>query len=375
MTFLLVSNSHASLINFRLDLIKALLSLDIQVHVAAPGFRPGSGEVDVLNELGVETHDISISRSGLNPFADLRTFWELIKLMKKIKPKYVLNYTIKPVVWGSLAAFLSGVPYRFALITGLGYAFAKEGKEYGRRALVRYIAQSLYSVSLRKCDRVFFQNPDDELLFRSLSILQKEASTTIVKGSGVNLEHFKPESLPIDTSFILIARLLVDKGIREYAAAAKRLKEKYPQVTFKMVGYLDENPESIGQDELDSWVSEGYIDFLGKLSDVRPAIASASVFVLPSYREGTPRSTLEAMSMGRAVVTTDAPGCRETVRNSENGFLVQPKSVDDLADAMERLIQNPSLIAKMGVESLARARDEFDVHKVNAVMLKSMGIK
>lgn len=372
MRFLVIANALSSVTNFRLDLIKTLQSKNIEVHVACPNDKNYDSDSKVLSELGVKIHDVSMSRAGLNPFQDLYTCWDLWRLMRFIRPDKVLGYTIKPVVWGSLAGFFARVPQRYALIAGLGYAFVEGGATSRKRALVKHAAQFLYRLALNRCQRVFFQNPDDELLFRQSGILKKRTASTVVRGSGVNLDHFQAVSLPEKPAFLLIARLLIDKGVREYAQAAKRLKVKHPEARFMLVGYLDENPESISETELAAWTSGGYIDYLGKLGDVRPALAQASCFVLPSYREGTPRSVLEALAMGRAVITTDAPGCRETVIDGENGFLVQPKSADDLVRAMEKLIQDPEQMKIMGQVSLQRAREEFDVHNVNAIMLENM---
>lgn len=372
MRFLVIANALSSVTNFRLDLIKTLQSRGVEVHVACPNDKSHDFDSKVLSELGVKLHDVSMSRAGLNPFQDLNTCWALWRLMRFIRPDKVLGYTIKPVVWGSLAALFARVPQRYALIAGLGYAFVEGGAVSRKRVLVKYAAQFLYRLALNRCQRVFFQNPDDELLFRQSSILKKRTASTVVRGSGVNLDHFQAVPLPKKPAFLLIARLLIDKGVREYAQAAKRLKVQYPEARFMLVGYLDENPESISETELATWTSGGYIDYLGKLGDVRPALAQASCFVLPSYREGTPRSVLEALAMGRAVITTDAPGCRETVIDGENGFLVQPKSADELTRAMEKLIQDPEQMKVMGQVSLQRAREEFDVHKVNAIMLKNM---
>lgn len=373
MTFLFIANSPASVINFRLDLIKAIQAIGWTVHVACPEMNPTAPERLYLQDHGVQVHEILMSRAGLNPIADLSTCWALWKLMRKIKPNKVLSNFIKPVVWGSLAGYLARIPKRYALISGLGYAFVDGGTDNKRRTFVKQIVQVLYRQALNRCDHVFFQNPDDEILFRQMGILKCKTPSTVVRGSGVNLDHFKPAPFPDRPVFLLIARFLVDKGVREYAQAAEKLKALYPHASFKLVGYLDENPESITQKELDRWISAGHIDYIGKLSDVRPALASASVFVLPTfYREGIPRTILEALSMGRAIITTDAPGCRETVVEGENGFLVQPKSIDELVNAMEKLIQHPELAEKMGEASHQKAIDEFDVHKVNAVMLKDM---
>jgi glycosyltransferase involved in cell wall biosynthesis len=173
---------------------------------------------------------------------------------------------------------------------------------------------------------------------------------------------------------LLIARLLGDKGIREYAQAAQRIRAIHQDVRFSLVGWIDENPDAITQAELDAWTVAGDLVYLGRLEDIRPAIAACSVYVLPSYREGTPRTVLEAMAMGRPIITTDAPGCRETVIDGDNGFLVPVRSVDALVEAMQRFVQDPGLAARMGQRSRQLAEEKYDVHKVNAVMLKEMGL-
>jgi glycosyltransferase involved in cell wall biosynthesis len=291
--------------------------------------------------------------------------------MRRIRPSHVLGYTIKPVLYGSLAAWLAGVPRRSALITGLGYAFQGQANERGG---LRVLVQWLYGLALRRTHKVFFQNPDDQTLFRSLGLLLPGTPSCVVNGSGVDVEAFAVAPVPAAPHFLLIARLLGDKGVREYAQAAQRTRALYPQVRFSLVGWLDENPDAIAQTELSAWVQAGTMNFLGRLSDVRPAIESCSVYVLPSYREGTPRTVLEAMAMGRAVITTDAPGCRETVVDGDNGFLVPVQSVDALAEAMARFITDPTLVARMGQRGRQLAEEKYDVHKVNAVMLQEMGL-
>ena len=186
---------------------------------------------------------------------------------------------------------------------------------------------------------------------------------------------FSVASLPSGPPcFLLIARLLGDKGVREYAQAARRIRELHPSVRCLLVGWIDTNPDAIAQHELDAWVAEGTLEFLGRLADVRPAIAACSVYVLPSYREGTPRTVLEAMAMGRAVITTDAPGCRETVANGVNGFMVPVQSADALEQAMLKFVHNPDLAARMGLRARQVAENKYDIHKVNTVMLQAMGI-
>lgn len=374
MNFLLVAGFADSLIGFRKPLILALLNKGLVVHVAAPELTTNHKVISELHSLGVIAHDISMQRTGMNPLSDLLALFSIWKLMCRVKPNYFLGYTIKPVIYGNLAALLARVPNRFALITGLGFAFI--GYEGGARSKLRALVQGLYRFALKNVNTVFFQNPDDEKLFRDLRILSSKADSCVVNGSGVDVSLF--EVAPLDLSkavrFLLIARLLGDKGVREYVSAAAEIKKSFPSAEFDLVGWIDENPDSITQTELDSWVSAGTVNFLGCLSDVRPAISECSVYVLPSYREGTPRTVLEAMAMGRAVITTDAPGCRETVVDGDNGYLVPIKDPVPLATAMLRFIENPELIKEMGQRSRLIAEEKYDVHKVNEQMLMGMGL-
>ena len=370
----IVAGFNSSLINFRGPLIKALCKAGLEVHAAAPELTLDEGVAGTLRQWGVICHDIPLDRAGMSPLRDLAGLWALHRLMRRIRPSMVLGYTIKPVIYGTLAAWLARVPNRFALITGLGYAFT--GDANGRRGVVQKLVRWLYAAALRHSDRVFFQNPDDQELFRVLELLPDTVSSTVVNGSGIDLDEFAVASLPQGPAiFLLIARLLGDKGVREYVGAAAEVRKRHPDVVFRLVGWVDDNPDSVGLDEVAQWQSDGVIEFLGKLEDVRPALANCSVYVLPSYREGTPRTVLEAMAMGRPIITTDAPGCRETVVNGNNGFLVPVKSQKGLVQAMERFIAEPDLIARMGVNSRQIAEQKYDVHEVNAQMLRGMGIE
>jgi len=260
------------------------------------------------------------------------------------------------------------------LITGLGYAFT--GQAQGKRALVNKLAQGLYRLALDGSHHVFFQNFDDQKLFSERGLIGASSKSSVVAGSGIDIDSFEKASFQGESVvFLLIARLLGDKGVREYIAAARCVKEKHADVQFHLVGWIDENPDAIAQHELDGWVSEGVVNYLGRLSDVRPAIENCSVYVLPSYREGTPRTVLEAMAMGRAIITTDAPGCRETVVDGDNGFLVPVRSFDALVEAMIRFIEQPDLVVKIDARSRQIAEEKYDVHKVNEVMLREMGVK
>jgi len=373
MKVVILASFAASLANFRGPLISALTSRGHEVHAAAPDLLADIATAAWLQAQGVTCHDTPLARAGLNPIADIRAFFAITRLMRRIKPNVFLGYTIKPVIWGTLAAWQAGVPNRFALITGLGYAFT--GKAKGKRALIQRAARWLYAQALRRASLVFFQNPDDVTEFLRLNLIPADLPTHVVNGSGVDINAFSPVPLPTGpVQFLLIARLLGDKGIREYAAASEMLSALYPEIEFHLVGGYDLNPDAIRPDEIKSWGETGHIVWHGELADVRSAITAAHVYVLPSYREGTPRTVLEAMAMGRPIITTDAPGCRETVVEGENGFLVPVRNAQALAEAMQRFLENPKLIPSMGHRSREIAVEKYDVQKVNAIMLKEMNL-
>ena len=376
MKTLIVASLAESLINFRGTLIAALQASGMQVHVAAPEMQLGCSVRKQLEARGCVVHTIPLSRTGTNPFVDLCSLLSLLWLMWRIKPSHVLCYTIKPVIYGSLAARWSKVPHRFALITGLGYTFSvKSTHGNTMRRWVRDAVIFLYGKALTGVDKVFFQNPDDAALFRQQGILSTHVVSLVVNGSGVDLSYFQMKPLLSgQPSFLLVARLLGDKGIREYAEAAKLIRARYPDITFALAGWIDENPDAISKTELDAWVANDGLTYLGHLSDVRQVLEACTVYVLPSYREGTPRTVLEAMAVGRPIITTDAPGCRETVVNGFNGFLVPVKSVEALVEAMLKFIEYPELMSIMGQHSRQIAEEKYDVHKVNAMMLKAMGV-
>lgn len=373
MKVIIVGSFAASLVNFRGALIKALHSRGHQVHACAPGLSEDEATSVWLNAQGVECHDVPLSRVGLNPMHDISALVVLVRLMLRIRPDVFLGYTIKPVIWGILAARIALVPKRVALITGVGYAFT--GEASGLRWVVKRVARFLYALAIKSSDLVFFQNPDDRADFKRLGILAEDTSVELVNGSGVDTAHFGIAPLPEGPMrFLLIARLLGDKGIREYVAAARQLSERWPGVEFHLVGGVDPSPNAISREEAESFTDNANISWHGPLDDVRTAIAACHVYVLPSYREGTPRTVLEAMSMGRAVVTTDAPGCRETVVDGQNGFLVEPRDVGSLAEAMERFLTDPSIVPIMGAASRRVAEEKYDVDKVNASIMAAIGL-
>jgi glycosyltransferase involved in cell wall biosynthesis len=384
MRILIIGALPQSLLNFRGPLLAAMVEGSHQVFVCANG---NDSEIkDELSKMGVEYYSISIERTGLNPLADMSTCLQLVKLIKKIRPDVILSYTVKPVVYGGLAARVCRFPVSFSMIEGLGHAFIPAPGF--KHLILRRLVTTLYLISLKFSRRVFFLNPDDINEFVSFGIIPRKKAV-LVNGTGVLLDHYAVASLPAQPVFLLIARLLAEKGIREYKEAAAGVKRKYPEATFLLVGDLDVNPSSITSLELSSWREEGVIEYLGYQKDVRLAIAKASVYVLPSYREGTPRTVLEAMAMGRPVIVSNAPGCRETValcdgesfdpQSAEvveglNGYLVPVKRADKLAEAMERFIENPGLCQAMGAMSRQIAEEKYDVHKVNAFLLREMGL-
>ena len=379
MKFLIIASYPASIIKFRGALIAAIKDAGFEIHIAAPEFKQYPEEREHLVSLGYTVHDIPMQRTGTNPKKDLKTIIELYRLMTKVKPDYVLGYTIKPVIYGSLAAKLARVPHTFALITGLGYAFSGAEEEGYKKSNLQKVMHQLYAAALMTADKVFFQNLDDQALFKKMGILKPSTPSTVVNGSGVNVSEYSVAPMPTENDvpvprFLLIARLLGAKGVREYAQSAAIIKARHPEVQFDLVGWIDDNPDAIEQRELDTWIKDGLFNFLGKLSDVKPAIANSSIYVLPSYREGTPRTVLEAMAMGRAVITTDAPGCRETVIDGHNGYLVPVKDANALAASMEKFILDPQLITRMGQVARQVAEDKFDVNAVNRMMLMEMGL-
>jgi glycosyltransferase involved in cell wall biosynthesis len=342
----------------------------MEVHVAIPDVTGIGKQDNRADQNGVVWHDIPLSRTGMNPFADLLLLHVLYKLVRSVRPSIMLAYTAKPVIFGALAARLCGVPSINVLISGLGYAFTD------RSGVLQLVLRALYKLSLRNVNRIFFQNPDDEQVFRELGVIGKQTPAVVIRGSGVNLSAYEASQVPESSArFLMIARLLGDKGVREYVSAARQMKKEFPETSFSLVGWIDENPDAVTLEELDEWISEGVIEFAGRVDDVRPELARCHVYVLPSYREGTPRTVLEAMSMGRAIITTDAPGCRETVIHGENGYLVPVKSVAGLIGAMQKFVCNPELAKSMGARSREVAEEHYDVRKVNDVMLREMGIE
>jgi glycosyltransferase involved in cell wall biosynthesis len=370
---LVLAGFAPSLINFRGLLLREMVARGHNVIAAAPGNDCTEGIRKQLASIGISFYSVPIARGRLDPFQDIQSYRALVRLFKELKPDLVLAYTAKAVIYGGIAAKKVGSIRFFPMITGLGYGFI--GGEGFKRAVLRALLELLYRLGLSPAHIVIFQNPDDEALFRELNIIRSNKLSVCVKGSGVDLDAFSPKSLPDKHIFLMLSRLVADKGVREYVAAARRVKRYYSQVVFKLAGDLDPNPAAINYNELREWIEEGVIEYLGVVRQVQPVLATCRYYVLPSYREGTPRSVLEAMAIGRPIITTDAPGCRETVTHEYNGLLVPPRDIDALSAAMIRLIETPKVeIQGMAKASLDIVRDQFDAHKVNARILQVMDL-
>ena len=370
---LIISSHAASLINFRLPLIKELISKGNVVSVATTKYKFLENLQNKLIDLGVNIYTFSLSRSGLNFIQDYKSFQEIRKIIKNCKPDIIISYTAKPVIYtGIILKSFSKITY-YPLITGLGYAFT-EGNTF-KRKILKYLMIKLYKEGLKSAAKVIFQNKDDESLFYKLKIIKKNNSTRVVNGTGVDLNAYPFSVLPSKPIFLMISRLLVDKGVREYVEAAKIVKSRIPNTIFQLAGYLDENPSGISLKELQSWVKEGNIQYLGEIESVQFILKSCRYYVLPSYREGTPRSTLEALSTGRPIITTDVPGCRETVIHKKNGLLVPPKNSEALAKAMIALLEEKDdKIKAMAEESYLIAKEKFQIEKVNKSILNIIGL-
>jgi len=359
-----------SLINFRKPLLEAFRGNCFEVFALAPPADPEI--VQALDRIGVDFRPVRLSRAGTNPLADARYYLELRSRIQEIKPDTVFSYTIKSVIYGSIAARACGVKQVVSMITGAGYAFQKatwKGKA------VNAMVRPLYRRALAFNDVVFFQNRDNLAEFSEEGVLGDPRKAVLIPGTGVDLAHYAPVAPWVrPVTFLLIARLLYDKGIREYVEAARSLKTEYPEARFRLLGPFDPNPMGVPHRVVEEWQREGVVEYLPETRDVRPFLAETSVYVLPSYHEGMPRTVLEAMSMSRPIVTTDSPGCRETVVEGKNGYLVPIKDSRTLAKAMERFLIDPSLIPTMGQQSRRLAEERFDVRKVNADILSRMGI-
>ena len=369
---LIISSELFSLINFRGSLIKNLIDCGHKVTALAPKEKNNDQDtIQKLKTMGVIFKSYTLSRASLNPFKDYLSYKYIRFVISESKPDIVIAYTAKPVIYTGIAMRYFPKISFFPLITGLGYGFT-DGEGI-KRKFIQQVMVFLYRRGLKSSQSIIFQNSDDKKLFNKLKIISSSQSSHIVNGSGVDLDLYPFSPVPNKPIFLMLSRLLVDKGVREYVEAARIVKTQFPKAIFQLAGRLDSNPSSINSKELKFWINEGFIKYLGEISSVQKIISSCKIYVLPSYREGMPRSVLEAMAIGRPILTTDTPGCRETVINGKNGLLVPPKNSKSLANAMIQVLNtNEDTIQKMGKESYNLAKDKYAVEKINKNMFNIM---
>lgn len=368
MKFLLISPKNRTVYNFRGDLIKKIKSFGYDVVVTGPDMT----DVEKITELGAKFIEIPMNKTGTSVFGDLKYCFRLYKLMKKEKTDITLGYTVKPVVYGSIAAKLAGVKNINSMITGGGYTFTAKSL---KAKVLGIIVRMLYKIGFLCTNHVIFQNEDDlkEFCAKKLTCIKK---CGIVNGSGVNMEKFKPCPLPEKTSFFMLSRLLKSKGICEYLKAAEKIKSKYPDTLFYLLGKFEyEMQDAVEESFVRDFIDREIIELFPETNNVIPYYEMTSVYVLPSYREGTPRTVLEAMAMSRPIITTDTNGCRETVKDGVNGYLVPVGDCEALAEAMEKMILHPESIPKMGEESMSYCKEKFEVNRVNEQMCELLRIK
>jgi len=357
---LVAANSIWNIGNFRSGLIRSLVGAGHEVTTVAPD--PGGIRIDGAR---IPHRTFRMERSGTNPVKDLACLRDLARIIREERPHIFFSFTIKPNIYGSIACALSRVP-AVPNVSGLGTTFL--GSSVFRRAV-----SLMYRVAFARAKAVFFQNPDDRDLFLSLKIV-KPGQALVLPGSGIDPSGFTPSPLPRQLRFLMIGRLLGDKGIREFVQAARKLRAALPEATFSILGELDQgNPTAVGEAELAEWIAEGSIQYLGCTEDVRPFIADSAAVVLPSYREGLPRTLLEGAAMGRPLIATDVPGCRQVVRDGITGFLCRARSADSLAEAMMRFALAPhDERVAMGKRARTMVEDEFDEALVVRAYLDAM---
>ena len=373
---IIIGTVASSIYIFRKDLILSMIDKGHAVYA----FTSDSDKTELakIAHIGAIPTHYELSRGGLNPYEDLSNTLRLYQKIKKIQPDIVFSYFIKPVIYGTLAAKLARVPKKIAMIEGLGFAFTEQPEGYSKKAkIVQRVQVALFKLALPFADKIIFLNHDDvsDLLCKhSIPVRHYE----VLGGIGLKLADYpyQPISLESQTRFLFIARLIREKGIFDFVEAAKLVKKTYPNAIFTVLGGIDAHAHgAMTKFQLDELVQSNIIEYPGRVNNVSEWIANSHVFVLPSYyREGVPRSTQEAMAVGRAVITTDVPGCRETVIDGKNGFIVPKWNPQALAEKMIHFIENPEQIQVMGEESYKIAQEKFDARKVNERLLKILGV-
>ncbi|MGV6831729.1 MAG: glycosyltransferase family 4 protein [bacterium] len=365
---LLIASLYNSLYYFRGDFIKELIDNGYEVYTLAPNLHDKVNKQ--LTDLGAQTLEFDLSRTGINPLKDLKSINQLKHIIKEYKIDLVFPYTIKPVIYGSIAANKCNVPV-ISLITGLGFTFTGISR---KARLLQKLNETLYRFALKKNKYIVFQNDDDRQLFYERKILNSQHKTDLVSGSGINLNRYpyrENNKITNDISFVIVARMIAEKGIALFIDAAKKLKEKYPEAQFHLIGSPLTSPTAIKEEVLLKANEEGTCIYHGSQNDISGHLTAKDIFVLPSYyREGIPRSILEALSIGMPIITTKTPGCKETVKKDYNGILIEPRSLDPLIEAMEFFLMNKEKIKEYGSNSRTYAEERFDVNIINKHLLK-----
>ncbi len=368
MKIAVLSSFTTSLFWFRIDMMQSFRKAGYEVLAVGDG--PEAEWARKFADLGIRYRQIPVRRNGTNPVHDLKTFRALFQLLKEEKPDKIFAYQAKTVIYGGLAASLIGIREFYPLIAGVGSVFLGDSP---RQKLLRSILVAEYRLGMRRAPKVFFQNRDDLKVFTDHKILP-EHKAVMLHGSGVNVEKFTPAPLPESPVFLCISRLIRDKGVTEYLEAARKLRQRRPEVRCILVGPFDTNPSAIRPEELRRYTDDGSVEYVGEQKDVQPFLKACTAYVLPSYHEGTPKTVLEAMACGRPTITTDAPGCRETVTDGVNGYLVPVKNVDAILSAMERILDDQVKTAEMAAAARRICEDRYDVRKVNQAIRRTMGI-
>lgn len=366
MKIAVISSHTSSLIWFRMDMMKEFVNLGHNVIALGPDSE--KDWLDKFQENGVQYKQFFVERNGINPINDLNTFFQLKKILKDENPDKVFIYHAKTIIYGTLASKVNGITEVYSLVGGLGSIFRGQGV---KNKIIKTIMQIELRIAFSLNRVVFFQNEDDKKAFLDNGIISMNRIVTI-NGSGVNLDKFKHEPIPEAPAFLFIGRLIKDKGIIEYLTACEEVRKEFPDTRCMLVGPFDSNPSALRPEELQPFIERGVIEYFGEQSDVRPFLKQCTTFVLPSYHEGTPKTVLEAMATGRSIITSDAPGCRETVINGYNGFLVPVRDIGGLVKMMKMTLVDVEVNRIMAERSLVIVKDKFDVKRINTSIIKAM---
>lgn len=364
-TIVMIGNTSWSMLRFRGDLVQKFVSEGHRVIVVAPEDQYSSQ----LPALGATFVSVQVDRKGTNPFADLSYMFRLLRVLLDIRPDIVLCYTIKPILYGILAAKLTNVPVRMAITTGLGNVFGSEG-------LVKKIVKGLYRFTLKFASEVWFLNEADAEIFLNYRLVTQD-KVFVLPGEGVDVDHFSPQDIPKSEMFTLISRMLWDKGVGIFVDCARILKKDYPQLHFRLVGPVDlGNPEGIPPEKLEEWSREGVVEYYGATDDIRMILSASTCLVHPTYyKEGLPRVLMEASAMGIPCITTDIPGCRDVIEHGKTGYLIPQRDVTALLNELTRFVNlGPAERKRLSIEGRKRILEKFSSRHIHAIYFKRLAL-